>query len=97
MKIYIAGKISGLSQSEYEANFTTAENYCKSHAGITEIVNPIKLDHSQNKEWIDHMRTDLKALLDCGAIYMQKNWEESAGARIEHDLALQLNFIMMYE
>lgn len=88
MKVYISGKITGLETSVYESNFQKAEDLLKKFG--FEPINPVKLTHDHDKSWLSFMRVDLKALLDCDAIYMLDNWEESKGAKIEYDLAKQL-------
>lgn len=42
------------------------------------------------------MKADIKAMMDCEAIFMQSNWNESKGAIVEHDLAKELNFTIIY-
>jgi len=43
------------------------------------------------------MKEDLKALLDCDGIYMLRGWEQSKGAKIEYELAMNLGIKRYYE
>ena len=38
----------------------------------------------------DHLRADIGDLLDCDAILMLPGWEDSAGATLEHSIAVAL-------
>lgn len=84
-KVYISGKISGLSEKEYKNNFNSAELYL---TGLGyDVVNPVSEVTIPNGTWKDYMRRDLKLLLDCDYIYLLDNWTESTGAKIEYSLA----------
>ncbi len=99
-KCYISGKITGLTPKEAESNFKTA-SVDAIFLGY-EPVNPYLIlpDGEQPKDekniWCWHMKADIKAMMDCEAIFMQSNWRESKGAIVEHDLAKQLNFTIIY-
>jgi len=92
MKIYISGKITGLPIHDAEAVFETAEKRLKSEGH--EPINPMKLPHNHGQTWLEYMKEDIKALLECDAIYMLNGWQESKGACIEfniaHDLGLKI-------
>lgn len=88
-KIYISGKISG--EKNYMRNFMDAENYLRSK-GHCDIVNPTTIDNSQSEVWQDYMRADIKAMMDCNAIYMIDGWERSRGAVLERSIALSLGY-----
>jgi hypothetical protein len=94
-KVYISGKISGLSYEEAFKNFEDAEKEVKDMGGIP--VNPMKLDHKENADWYDFMEKDLAALLRCDGIYMLKNWGDSKGARCEYFLAKSLDLKVVFQ
>lgn len=108
MKIYISGKISGIEDKAHSL-FQTAEielqyKYTKKYEPNAfvvvqdfTIINPLKLPHLHDKTWKAYMIEDLKALLECDTIYMLKNWNESKGATIERQLALQLGLNVIYQ
>lgn len=95
MKIYISGKISGI-EKEAKRKFESAEQVLN-YAGWTDIVNPFKLPDNHDKTWRSYMKECINALLQCGAIYMLKNWEDSRGAIIEHDIAKAFDLLIFYE
>ncbi len=93
-KIYISGKITGLTPDQAFSFFNNAELYLTEKG--YEVINPITIPHEHDKTWESYMRNDLKALLDCDEIYMLNNWNESRGAIIEHDLANKLGLKIIY-
>ncbi len=80
MTIYLSGKITDLPEIEYKENFEQADKECRL-MGFTNIINPCKLDHSENKEWEDYLAFDITMLLKCTAIYMLKKLERKAKAQ----------------
>lgn len=46
--------------------------------------------------WQDYMRNDLSILLRCDEIHMLPDWQSSKGAKIEHQLALDLGIKIVY-
>lgn len=93
MKIYISGQISGLSLETVYSNFTNAEVELIKQG--YEVVNPLNNGLPHESSWIDHMRADIKLMLDCDAIYLLKGYQDSKGAMIEYDLAKTLNFTII--
>lgn len=94
MKIYIAGKISGLDFEEVKAKFNKAETRLKAHG--FEVVNPVT-GADPAKPWAFHMVKDIEMLLGCEAIYLLKDWHESRGARIERTIASELEMQVFSE
>lgn len=95
-KIYISGPISGLPLEKVKQAFNDAEIH---HAlGMDyEPVNPLNNGLPTNATWEEHMRADLRLLLDCDTIYMLEGWEKSRGARIEYALAVDLKMDIQYQ
>jgi len=90
MKIYISGKISGLSEKEYSKKFRDAKRFINREYDtpwdIT--INPLDLKPFLGiKSWLCYMITDLYHLRKCSHIAMQKNWTDSKGAVIEYFFA----------
>ena len=100
MKIYISGPISN---DPYHADaFGKAYDYL--HYLVYELVNPLDIKSKEftgpDREiqyWDYCMRMAVKLLMDCDQVYMLEKWEESRGARIEHQLAIDLCMPRMYE
>lgn len=93
MKVYISGPISGLPYEEVEKAFNEAEVMLQEKG--YEIVNPLNNGLPRESTWREHMRADLKLLLDCDAIYLLKGYQNSKGAMIEYDLARILHFTVI--
>jgi hypothetical protein len=94
MKIYISGKITGI-ETEAAALFEAAEQEVI-EMGHTPI-NPMKLPHDHDKSWQSYMREDIKALCECEAIYMVRNYTKSAGALLELNIACSLGFKIIHQ
>lgn len=94
MKVYISGPITGLPYEEVEKAFSKAEASLKEQGH--EVVNPLNNGLPRESTWSEHMRADLKLLLDCDAIYMLNRWEYSKGASLEYDLAIDLGFKLIH-
>ncbi len=93
--VYISGQITGLDINEAINNFERSESII-SNIGMNP-VNPMKNGIPIESEWHEHMGMDIKMLLECDAILMQSNWNESKGARIERSIAKEFNMIIFYE
>lgn len=94
-KIYLSGPITGLSFDDVLRNFSNAESELKEQG--YEVVNPINNGLNESHTWEDHMKADIKLLLDCDEIYMLKGWKDSRGARLECAIALELDLEITYE
>jgi len=90
-KIYISGKITGLEKEEAEEAFEKAE-YGLRNKGW-DVVNPMKIERAHDLSWESYMKNDIKALLDCDAVFMLKGWEDSRGARVENDIVRALKIM----
>lgn len=95
IKIYISGKISELLESEALELFEQAEKVCIEMG--YEPVNPMKLNHDHDKSWVSYMKEDIIEMMACDAIYLLNNWESSNGARVEKELAVKLDFEVIYQ
>lgn len=99
MRIYISGKIKGLPFEEAYSNFKTVENKLISDGH--KVVNPMSRKYIKNRvgklPWIVHMFFDILLLLRCNAIYMQRNWSDSRGAKVELRVSKKLGLIFIYQ
>ena len=94
-KIYISGAISHHDMEERKMAFRATAAFCEL-CGF-ESVNPFDNGVGDNVDWRLHMKEDLKMLLDCDAICMMDGWEESKGAKLEHDIASTCGLTVYYE
>lgn len=92
MKIYIAGKITGLVYEDALRQFAEAERFLAELGH--EPVNPMKengLDGDGNQHaWAEYMKRDIPHLLGCDGIYLLPNWVASKGACLEKHIAAEL-------
>lgn len=87
-KVYIAGKVTG---EEYE----NCVNKFKKRAEILRnqgysVVNPMEII-PPNTDWRTAMKICVNELIDCEYIYMLPGWRDSKGAKLEYQLAQELD------
>lgn len=89
MRLYVAGRISGLVYEDALRAFAEAAAEIERCGHVA--VNPMKengLDgDGKPHEWVEYMERDIPLLLSCDGIYLLPNWKESNGARIEKVIA----------
>jgi hypothetical protein len=90
--IYIAGKVTGLPHEEVAEKFNRAEEYwIEAGCGVR---NPVKIINNPYADWAECMKTLLRHLTQCQAIYILDNWQTSRGTRLEiinaHAMGLDL-------
>lgn len=85
IKLYIAGPMTGLPESNYPA-FNAAAARLRQLGYHVE--NPA--ENGELKDWQEYMRAGIKQLISCDTIVMLEGWEKLKGATIEHYLAMQL-------
>ena len=91
-KIYISGPVS--NNPSYRMDFERTEKTLLVYG--FDVVNPVK-NVCAGQEWAWCMKRDIKLLMDCDAIFMMNGWRTSAGAVIEHDLAVKLSMEVINE
>ena len=94
-RCYNSGKIGGLFRYQYKRNFLHADMEI-ARLGY-EPVNPLHNGLGENCHYWLNMAADIAMLLTCRTIYMQRNWQESRGARIEHRIAKFLRIRTIYQ
>ena len=97
-RIYISGKITDIDLKRAWMNFLKVEiDYTR--MGIP-VVNPMSKRYFFNRmgklPWIVYMFFDIILLLGCRGIYLQPNWEDSKGSRMEYKIAKLLRFTIIY-
>lgn len=95
MRIYIAGKITGLSINEYQERFMQAN--CRLRNMNHYPVDPVYLGTFYDLPYEAYMEIDKILISTCEAIYMLSNWEDSPGARREHEYGKELGLQILYE
>lgn len=95
IKVYISGPMTGRKDlNEFE--FRQAADKLTSDGFVPVVPHdlfiPLNKDTylDDEKIWSMAMRADIKALMDCDAVYTLHDWVESRGAKIEVHLAYDL-------
>lgn len=104
MKLYLAGKMTGVEAFNFPA-FDAARDALMAQG--YEVVSPADLDRAigfdPTKNTLDGfdklaaIRRDIEAIIECDAIYMLRGWENSVGATAEFHLARWLGKVLMYQ
>ena len=94
-RVYLSGPISGRDYSERKAFFYSVQKALEEKG--YEVFNPRENGLPQSSSTADHMRTDIRALLDCDQIYMMRRWNHSAGCQTELLVALSIGLKVSFE
>ncbi len=96
MNIYIAGKITGLTEAEAFESFDLAAREIEKRGH--EPLNPMRLvDQDPDRTYEDLLLNALEiVLVSAEAMYMLPNWRDSLGARIEHAIATEKKLPIYY-
>lgn len=95
MRVYIAGKITGLPWPEVVLKFASAEKMLRAKGH--DVVNPITLVGNPDASWSEAMRICLEELPKCDRIFMLADSVDSRGAKIELQLAITYNLEIDWE
>lgn len=95
MKVYVSGKISGLDPVEAKKTFIKAELRLK-HQGH-EVMSPKGIMDFTGFEHSDYMHVCYAMIDVCDALFLQANWQDSKGARMERSYALEWRKKIIYE
>lgn len=91
---YLSGPMTGLPDYNRPA-FNRAAEYLRKQ-GFT-VWNPAEeFDASVTLPRKIYMRKDIEALLKCQAVVMLEGWENSAGARLELEIARELEMSIFF-
>lgn len=85
-KVYLSGPISGFLLEGRICTFRHVAEMVEKWGHNA--VNPFENGLPHDAEYQDHMRADLKMLLECDAILMLPDWQQSAGAQLELRVAI---------
>lgn len=89
MRVYIAGPIEGTTDSEERFAKRAKEIKAMGHTPINpvELCKELKLSLGREPRRSEIMKYDIEHLLDCEGINYLHEWQNSSGARVEHDVA----------
>lgn len=95
--VYLSGKIGGLEWGDAVHNFQVAEHYVKKELFLVrKIVNPTQNSLPRTASWEEHLAKDLNDMIDCDTIAMLPNWQDSSGAKLEHEFAKVRGYNIVY-
>ena len=95
MKVYIAGKITGLEKAVIFEKFYESGNQLKKDGHL--VMSPTVLVLNEGFEHEDYMHICYAMIDVCDALYMQKDWQQSKGARMELQYAKGFKKQIFYE
>ena len=95
-RVYVAGPMTGLPESNYPA-FNAAAERLRSKGWHVENPAENPAPHVDAAcDWTAYMRMGVSQLMTCHAIYLLPGWQQSKGASLEYMVAKQLG-LMVYE
>ncbi|MBR6914203.1 MAG: DUF4406 domain-containing protein [Treponema sp.] len=95
MKIYIAVKVTGLEKPDIFKKFYDSGNLLKKAEHL--VMSPAVLALNEGFEHSDYMHICYAMIDVCDAVYMQKDWQQSKGARMERQYAKDWKKQIFYE
>lgn len=97
MQIYIAGKITGLDPTKCYVAFKNAEKWI-ARSGHTPLNPRTMVDQAEGREYGEYLADALQILLtQADAVYFLSNFRDSRGARIEQNIANELELPCYFE
>ena len=85
MKVYIAGKVSGLTPEEFHKKFDDCRYEVEKHVNGV-ILCPTDLCED-DWDWDKCMNVCIPQILTSDLVVMMSDWKDSKGAVIEHTIA----------
>lgn len=95
MKIYIAGKISGLNRDNMIKKFEVAQKSLVTEGH--QVFIPCVLPAYEEVSHEDYMHICYAMIDICDAVYMLSDWQQSKGARLELQYAADHRKKILYE
>lgn len=92
IRVYISGPMSGIPDLNFPA-FNAVATMLRDKG--YEVENPAAKGEVEGWDWEDYLRYDLRALMDCQAIYTLPGWYRSPGSQLEVAVATALRFKRM--
>lgn len=95
MKIYIAGKITGLDRAEVVAKFDAARTALAAQGH--DVFIPTVLPNYDSVPHEDYMHVCYAMIDICDAIFLLDDWQKSKGARMECQYAADWKKRILYQ
>jgi hypothetical protein len=103
MKIFITGKVTGLSIEDYSDKFNSAEEYLHLLYPSATILNPLRITSHLNPTihgWREYMMPCLEELLKLEKddfVFVLDNFNESKGSKVEIAVAKACELKIIYQ
>lgn len=91
--VYVAGPMSGLPNYNFDA-FHQASRVLRARGFAVQ--NPADDGVTPGFTHSDYMRRALRRMMLCTEVFLLPGWQDSRGATIEHDLAVELGMPVHY-
>lgn len=88
-RIYISGPMTGLPEFNIPA---FAAKAAELRALGHHVTNPAENGLHAGASWSEHMRADIRDMMDCDTLHLLPGWRASKGARLEVKIAAALGF-----
>lgn len=94
LKYYLSGPMNGYEDN----NFPAFQGACDALRGIgIKLLSPHeKQSESEYLTWAQYLNLDIRILMDCDGLILLKGWPKSKGARLELDIAMDLEYPIWY-
>lgn len=86
--------MTGIPGFNYAAFNLSATSFRDDGATVFNPAETFNGDHSRERK--EYMRIDIRALLDSNALYLLDGWQQSKGARLEHEIAQEIGLEILY-
>ena len=93
MTLYISGKITG--DKNYKRKFKRAKSRLLKRG--YDVVSPTDIGEYSFLTYEQFLHIDFALIDVCDGIYMLKDWQDSNGARLEHNYAKSKDKEILYE
>lgn len=87
--LYISGPITGMPGLN-KAAFNDAARRLRECGFV--VVNPVDNGVPDSAPWADHMRADIRQMMDCSGMALLPGWGDSKGVALEKQIAEKLCF-----
>ncbi len=87
--IYLSGPMTGYVNDNFEAFFYVAA-VLRRH-GFT-VLCPAEMGRAEGFEWADYLKRDIRMMMECTAVIVLPGHDQSRGARLESQLARDLQY-----
>lgn len=95
MKVYIAGKVSGLAPEEFHKKFNECRDEVAKHVEYGDIITPTDLC-DDDWDWDKCMETCIPVMMKCDLVVMMPDWVDSKGAKVEKKIAHEAGIPIWY-